>query len=78
MVSCHALGVALGAAAASSRADSQMEAATGASARAGLTAGSTKIIVDGVRARHPGWPLEMLIPMNAGAVARELAETGIR
>jgi glyoxylase-like metal-dependent hydrolase (beta-lactamase superfamily II) len=44
----------------------------------GLTAGSTKIIVDGVRARHPGWPLEMLISMNAGAVARELAETGIR
>jgi glyoxylase-like metal-dependent hydrolase (beta-lactamase superfamily II) len=42
----------------------------------GLPPDSTKGIVEGVRARYPGWPLEMLIPINAEAVARELAEMG--
>jgi glyoxylase-like metal-dependent hydrolase (beta-lactamase superfamily II) len=42
----------------------------------GLTADSSKAIVDGVRARYPGWPLEMLISVNAGAVAKELTATG--
>ena len=42
----------------------------------GLAPDSTKRIVEGVRARHPGWPLEMLVPINAGAVAKELSGTG--
>jgi len=42
----------------------------------GLDSDSTKGIVEGVRARYPGWPLEMLIPINVEAVAKELAETG--
>ena len=44
----------------------------------GPAPGSTKGIVEGVRARYPGWPLEMLIPLNAEAVAKELAETAAR
>ncbi len=40
----------------------------------GLTSDATKEIVEGIRARYPGWPLEMLIPINAGAVAKELSE----
>lgn len=41
----------------------------------GLAPGPTKAIVEGVRSRYPGWPLEMLIPINVGAVATELSET---
>jgi glyoxylase-like metal-dependent hydrolase (beta-lactamase superfamily II) len=41
----------------------------------GLTPDSSKEIVEGIRARYPGWPLEMLIPINVEAVARELSET---
>jgi glyoxylase-like metal-dependent hydrolase (beta-lactamase superfamily II) len=41
----------------------------------GLVPDSTKGIVEGVRARYPGWPLEMLIPINAEAVAKELSKT---
>jgi glyoxylase-like metal-dependent hydrolase (beta-lactamase superfamily II) len=37
----------------------------------GLTPDSSKEIAEAVRARHPGWPLEMLIPMNVEAVAKE-------
>jgi glyoxylase-like metal-dependent hydrolase (beta-lactamase superfamily II) len=44
----------------------------------GLTPASTREIVDGVRAKYPGWSLEMLIPINAEAVAKELAESGAR
>lgn len=44
----------------------------------GIAPGSTKVIVDGIRARYPGWSLEMLIPINVGAVAKELSETGAR
>jgi hypothetical protein len=40
----------------------------------GPTADATKGIVEGVRARYPGWPLELLIPINVGAVAKELSE----
>jgi 2-polyprenyl-6-methoxyphenol hydroxylase-like FAD-dependent oxidoreductase len=40
----------------------------------GLAPDSTKGIVEGVRAQNPGWSLEMLIPINAEAVAKELAE----
>jgi glyoxylase-like metal-dependent hydrolase (beta-lactamase superfamily II) len=40
----------------------------------GLTPDSTKEIVEGIRARYPGWPLEMLIPINIEAVAKELSE----
>ncbi len=43
----------------------------------GLASDSIKGIVEGVRARHPGWPLEMLIPINAEAVGKELAGTGV-
>jgi hypothetical protein len=43
----------------------------------GLVPDSTKGIVEGVRARYLGRPLEMLIPINAEAVAKELAETGV-
>ncbi len=39
----------------------------------GLAPDATKAIVKGVRARYPGWPLAMLIPMNTEAVAKELA-----
>jgi hypothetical protein len=41
----------------------------------GLTPDATKGAVEAVRARYPGWALEMLIQMNAEAVAKELAET---
>ena len=41
-----------------------------------LTPDSTKRIVEDVRARHPSWPLEMLIPINAGAMEKELSEAG--
>jgi glyoxylase-like metal-dependent hydrolase (beta-lactamase superfamily II) len=42
----------------------------------GLAAQSTKGIVEGICARYPGWPLEMLIPLNVEAVERELSATG--
>jgi len=42
----------------------------------GLTPESTKEIVEGIRARHAGWPLEMLIPLNVEAVAKELSDAG--
>jgi len=42
----------------------------------GLTPDSTKTIVDGIRAQYPAWPLEMLIPLNVEAVAKELSEEG--
>jgi glyoxylase-like metal-dependent hydrolase (beta-lactamase superfamily II) len=41
----------------------------------GLVPDSTREIFNGIRAQYPGWPLEMLIPMNVEAVAKEL-ETG--
>ncbi len=36
----------------------------------GLVHDSSKEIVERVRAQYPGWPLKMLIPINAEAVAR--------
>jgi glyoxylase-like metal-dependent hydrolase (beta-lactamase superfamily II) len=55
----------------------ELRAATQAQLRpAGLAPDSAKGIVEGIRARYPGWPLEMLIPMNVEAVAKELSETG--
>jgi glyoxylase-like metal-dependent hydrolase (beta-lactamase superfamily II) len=36
-----------------------------------LTPESVKAIVESVRAHYPGWPLEMLIPINAEAVSNE-------
>jgi glyoxylase-like metal-dependent hydrolase (beta-lactamase superfamily II) len=43
-----------------------------------LTLDASKDIVEAVRARYPGWPLEMLIPINVGALARELAGSSAR
>jgi glyoxylase-like metal-dependent hydrolase (beta-lactamase superfamily II) len=40
----------------------------------GLTSDSSKEIVEAIRARYPGWPLEVLIPINVEAVAREPSE----
>jgi glyoxylase-like metal-dependent hydrolase (beta-lactamase superfamily II) len=42
----------------------------------GLTPDSSREIVNGVRAHYPGWPLEMLIPINVEAVAKELSGPG--
>ena len=42
----------------------------------GLAPDSIKRIAEGERSRHPGWPLETLIPTNAEAVAKELSGTG--
>jgi glyoxylase-like metal-dependent hydrolase (beta-lactamase superfamily II) len=39
----------------------------------GSTAASTQRIVESVRARYPGWLLEMLIPINVDAVSKELS-----
>jgi hypothetical protein len=47
-----------------------------ANTSSGLTPESTKEIVEGIRARHAGWPLEMLIPLNVEAVAKELSDAG--
>jgi glyoxylase-like metal-dependent hydrolase (beta-lactamase superfamily II) len=44
----------------------------------GLAPDSSKRIVEGVRARYPGWPLATLIPINAEAVAKELSGTDVR
>jgi glyoxylase-like metal-dependent hydrolase (beta-lactamase superfamily II) len=41
----------------------------------GLTSDSSKEIVGDMRARYPGWPLEMLIPISVEAVAKEPSET---
>jgi glyoxylase-like metal-dependent hydrolase (beta-lactamase superfamily II) len=45
---------------------------------AGLNDDSAKALVDATRAQYPGWPLEMLIPINAGAVAKELSAAGVK
>jgi len=37
----------------------------------GLTEEGKRSLVEGTRRRYPGWPLEMLIPINAQAVANE-------
>jgi glyoxylase-like metal-dependent hydrolase (beta-lactamase superfamily II) len=37
----------------------------------GLTEDATQSLVEGTRRLHPGWALEMLIPINAEAVAKE-------
>jgi glyoxylase-like metal-dependent hydrolase (beta-lactamase superfamily II) len=44
----------------------------------GLSKEATQNLVDEFRTRYPNWSLEMLIPINAGAVAKELAESGVR
>jgi glyoxylase-like metal-dependent hydrolase (beta-lactamase superfamily II) len=41
---------------------------------AGLDANGVKDVQDLIRTRYPGWHLEMLIPMNTGAVTKELLE----
>jgi glyoxylase-like metal-dependent hydrolase (beta-lactamase superfamily II) len=41
----------------------------------GLTADATQALVERTRRLHPGWALEMLIPINAEAVAKELGPT---
>jgi glyoxylase-like metal-dependent hydrolase (beta-lactamase superfamily II) len=41
----------------------------------GLTPESSKEVVEAIRARYPGWPLEMLIPINVDSVAKELYGT---
>jgi glyoxylase-like metal-dependent hydrolase (beta-lactamase superfamily II) len=41
---------------------------------AGLSGQAPQVIVDEFRTRYPNWSLEMLIPINAAAVAKELAE----
>jgi glyoxylase-like metal-dependent hydrolase (beta-lactamase superfamily II) len=56
---------------------SATEAATGTTGlyagTTGLSAEATESLVARTRAQYPGWPLEMLIPMNAAAIAKELA-----
>jgi glyoxylase-like metal-dependent hydrolase (beta-lactamase superfamily II) len=42
----------------------------------GLSQQATHRLIDRFRARDPGWSLEMLLPLNAAAVARELAAGG--
>jgi hypothetical protein len=41
----------------------------------GLTEDATQSVVAGTRRLHPGWSLEMLIPINAEAVAKEFGAT---
>ncbi len=43
-----------------------------------LTDGNTKSLIEATQAHYPGWPLAMLIPINAGAVARELSPSAGR
>jgi glyoxylase-like metal-dependent hydrolase (beta-lactamase superfamily II) len=44
----------------------------------GLTSDATKGVAENVRAGCAGWPLEMLIPINAEAAAKELATSRTR
>lgn len=53
----------------------EIRSATQALGPLGSTAAATQGIVDNVRSRHPGWPLEMLIPMNVASVSKELMST---
>jgi glyoxylase-like metal-dependent hydrolase (beta-lactamase superfamily II) len=39
----------------------------------GLSDAATHSLVEGTRQHYPGWALEMLIPINAGAVAKEFS-----
>jgi len=41
----------------------------------GLTEEAKQSVVEGTRRLHPGWALEMLIPYNADAVAKEFGPT---
>ncbi len=41
----------------------------------GLTEDAKQSVVEGTRRVHPGWALEMLIPLNADAVANEFGPT---
>jgi glyoxylase-like metal-dependent hydrolase (beta-lactamase superfamily II) len=43
------------------------------SAGAGLSDEASQALVTETRAQYPGWSLEMLIPLNAAAVAKELS-----
>ena len=45
---------------------------------AGLSQDETQSVVEGTRQMYPGWALEMLIPINARAVAQELAPPGTK
>lgn len=54
------------------------KAITAHAAADGLSKEATQNLVDEFRTRYPHWPLEMLIPINAGAIAKELAESGVR
>jgi glyoxylase-like metal-dependent hydrolase (beta-lactamase superfamily II) len=49
---------------------SATEAAAGST---GLSPEASQILVSKTRAQYPGWALEMLIPMNATAIAKESA-----
>ncbi len=50
-----------------------MQARLGSSA---LTPDSTDAIVESMHSRYPGWPLEMLIPINVEAIAKEPLRDG--
>jgi glyoxylase-like metal-dependent hydrolase (beta-lactamase superfamily II) len=41
----------------------------------GLSPGASQTLVAQTRAQYPGWPLEMLIPINAAAIVKELTST---
>jgi glyoxylase-like metal-dependent hydrolase (beta-lactamase superfamily II) len=45
---------------------------------AGLNDDSARALVDATRAQSPGWSLEMLIPINAVAVAKEFRAAGVK
>jgi hypothetical protein len=39
----------------------------------GLDPEASQTLVANTRAQYPGWPLEMLIPVNAAAIAKEFS-----
>jgi len=41
----------------------------------GLSPEASQTLVGETRSQYPGWPLEMLIPVNAAAIAKEFAST---
>ncbi len=41
----------------------------------GLTVDAKQSVVEETRRHHPGWALEMLIPLNADGIAKEFGPT---
>lgn len=44
----------------------------------GFSPEASETLVAKTRAQYPGWPLEMLIPINAAAIAQEFASAPAR